>query len=203
MRDDTYYLNDVSELAELLIFEDEELKESGKIVSALCKYDLARALIKELILCGYDLKSIDIEPDEYCDYVGEYSVELVEDGVVCEKVRYEEKFLWDGSDVSYFAGDVNSLFIKRYTEEGTTVKYFEMKESEGDSEDDSECNYDCANCDYYSEKPLIHVSDGDDGEHHGFTASKSDGNSYHSYSYYSTESLGMDDIHRMLNEVGF
>ena len=43
----------------------------------------------------------------------------------------------------------------------------------------------------------------DDGELHGFTASKSTGSGYHSYSFYTSDNLSKSDIHDMLKEFGF
>ena len=43
----------------------------------------------------------------------------------------------------------------------------------------------------------------EDGNAHGFTASRSDGDSYISYSYYSSDELSHEDIQKMLKAFGF
>lgn len=43
----------------------------------------------------------------------------------------------------------------------------------------------------------------ENGNAHGFTASRSDGDSYMSYSYYSSDELSHEDIQKMLKAFGF
>ena len=54
-----------------------------------------------------------------------------------------------------------------------------------------------------SDDSYVHLSDDNDGNTHGFTASKSDGDSYVSYSYYTSDDLSQDDIQKMLKAFGF
>ena len=49
----------------------------------------------------------------------------------------------------------------------------------------------------------LHTSEDEYGNTHGFTASKSDGDSYMSYSYYSSDELSHEDIQKMLKAFGF
>ena len=49
----------------------------------------------------------------------------------------------------------------------------------------------------------VEYSKDKDGDLHGFTASKSDGNSYYSYSVYTSDKLSVRDIQSLLQEVGF
>ena len=47
------------------------------------------------------------------------------------------------------------------------------------------------------------MSEDENGNTHGFTVSKSDCNSYMSYSFYSSDELSHEDIQKMLNTFGF
>ena len=79
---------------------------------------------------------------------------------------------------------------------------FEVYIDENDCEDNCDCDEDCENCDCHNET-YLHTSEGEDGNTHGFTASRSDGESYMSYSYYSSDKLSHEDIQKMLKAFGF
>lgn len=49
----------------------------------------------------------------------------------------------------------------------------------------------------------VEYSKDKNGDLHGFTASKSDGNSHYSYSVYTSDKLSVRDIQSLLQEVGF
>lgn len=49
----------------------------------------------------------------------------------------------------------------------------------------------------------VEYSKDKDGDLHGFTASKSDGNSHYSYSVYTSDKLSIRDIQSLLQEAGF
>ena len=53
------------------------------------------------------------------------------------------------------------------------------------------------------DETYLYISEDKDGDTHGFTASKSDGDSYMSYSFYSSEELSHEDIQKMLKAFGF
>ena len=67
---------------------------------------------------------------------------------------------------------------------------------------DCECDGECENCPAHDET-YLHTSEDEDGNTHGFTASKSDGDSYMSYSYYSSDELSHEDIQNILKAFGF
>lgn len=192
MNENTYYLNDISELAEILIFDSEY-----ELSTAVCKYKTAKELIRELLLCGYEIRAIDIETDEYGDYLDEYTVYIMDNGIVCEKLRSDDKFLWDGSSTSYFDSDVNSKFIKRFECEDCKVKFFEIKETDKTNvEDDSPA--DRVRDILSRNKDSVKHDDA-----HGFTVSRHDGDSYVSHSYYSSDPPSIDEIRLILKDFGY
>lgn len=69
-------------------------------------------------------------------------------------------------------------------------------------EDDCDGDCDCENCPAHDET-YLHTSEDEDGNAHGFTASRSDGDSYMSYSFYSSDELSHEDIQKMLKAFGF
>ena len=72
----------------------------------------------------------------------------------------------------------------------------------GQADEDDECDRDCENCMTHSDT-YIDTSEDEDENIHGFTASRSDGDSYMSYSYYSSDELSHEDIQKMLKAFGF
>ena len=68
-----------------------------------------------------------------------------------------------------------------------------------------DCDDECDNCACMSgtDDTYVHLSNDEDGNTHGFTASKSDGSSYVSYSYYTSDELTENDIQKMLKAFGF
>ena len=69
-------------------------------------------------------------------------------------------------------------------------------------EDDCDGDCECENCNCHDET-YLHTSEDEDGNTHGFTASRADGDSYMSYSYYSSDELSHEDIQKMLKAFGF
>ena len=90
-------------------------------------------------------------------------------------------------------GDISQDIINYCVNEDKEVILFGQ-------EDD--CDGDCKNCNCHDET-YLHTSEDEDGNTHGFTASRSDGDSYMSYSYYSSDELSHEDIQKMLKAFGF
>lgn len=61
----------------------------------------------------------------------------------------------------------------------------------------------CCDCGCHCGDSCVEYDKSDDGELHGFTASKSTDNGYHSYSFYTSDKLSKSDICDILKEFGF
>lgn len=184
-------------MVDYLSISYEELKEKDKFNSiAICaKYDEAKEIIAKLVCSGYGIASIDrFDSEEYGRYYDEYVISLLEDQIWCEPAKRNGKYIFVEADVVYIFDNCNSKIIPK-------IEAGEVYEVEIGNEYD-DCDDGCENCNCHDET-YLHTSEDEDGNTHGFTASKSDGDSYISYSYYSSDELSHEDIHKMLKDFGF
>lgn len=164
-------------------------------VDIVAKYEDVKEIIRELVGIGYGIAFIDKfgnpEGDGYDD---SFIISLLDDEIWCEPVKRDDGYIFIEADVVYIFDDCNSKIIPK-------IESDEIYEVEIGNEYD-DCNGDCENCNCHNET-YLHTSEDEDGNTHGFTASKSDGDSYISYSYYSSDELSHEDIQKMLKAFGF
>lgn len=124
----------------------------------------------------------------------EYLVSVDNDGYVTV-LPIEEFKIIDNTDILYIDmdGDIEQNIIDYCVNEDKEVILFGQEDN---------CDGDCENCNCHDES-YLHISEDEDGNTHGFTASRSDGDSYMSYSYYSSDELSHEDIQKMLKAFGF
>lgn len=124
----------------------------------------------------------------------EYLVSVDNDGYVTV-LPIEEFKIIDNTDILYIDmdGDIEQNIIDYCVNEDKEVILFSQEDN---------CDGDCENCSAHDET-YLHTSDDENGNTHGFTASRSDGDSYMSYSYYSSDELSHEDIKKMLKAFGF
>ena len=160
-------------------------------VDVVAKYEDTKEIIREFIEMGYGIAFIDKFSDpEWDGYDDAFVISLLDDEIWCEPVKRKDGYIFVEADVVYIFGSCNSKIIPK-------IEADEIYEVEvGDFD------YDCENCDCHDET-YLHTSEDEDGNTHGFTASKSDGDSYMSYSYYSSDELSHEDIQKMLKAFGF
>ena len=164
-------------------------------VDVIVKYEDAKEIIRELVGMGYGITFIDKFGDpEWDGYDDAFVISLLDDEIWCEPVKRENGYIFVEADVVYIFDDCNSKIVPK-------IESNEVYEV-GIGEDYDDCDGDCKNCDCHDET-YLHTSEDEDGNTHGFTASKSDGNSYMSYSYYSSDELSHEDIQKMLKTFGF
>lgn len=164
-------------------------------VDVIVKYEDAKEIIRKLVGMGYGITFIDKFGDpEWDGYDDAFVISLLDDEIWCEPVKRENGYIFVEADVVYIFDDCNSKIVPK-------IESNEVYEV-GIGEDYDDCDGDCKNCDCHDET-YLHTSEDEDGNTHGFTASKSDGNSYMSYSYYSSDELSHEDIQKMLKTFGF
>ena len=169
-----------------------KLYHTDKTVGVIVTKEIAEYILDSLIsLDETSVKEIDL-----VDYmnIDEYLVS-VDDNCVITVVPIEDFGVLDKTDIFNIDmdGDISQDIINYYVNEDKEVILFGQ-------EDD--CDGDCKNCPAHDET-YLHTSEDEDGNTHGFTASKSDGDSYMSYSYYSSDELSHEDIQKMLKAFGF
>lgn len=165
---------------------------TDKTVGVVVNKEIAEYILDNLIrLDETSIKEIDL-----VDYmnIGEYLVS-VDDGGVITVIPIEDFGVLDKTDIFYIDmdGDIEQDVIDYCVNENKEVILFGQ-------EDD--CDGDCENCNCHDET-YLHTSEDEDGNTHGFTASKSDSDSYMSYSYYSSDELSHEDIQKILKAFGF
>lgn len=172
-------------------------------------FDLIKEVLEELIRCGASISTeIELEDCEVSAYDKEFVLHLNkydDDGdelsVNVEKIWDDESklYLYDEADVAYVHEDCSSKLLRHIE---TDVKCEFGFEDECDDEDMDECNC-CAECCNDKPEKYVEFCKDDDGNLHGFTASKSDGGSYVSYSYYGSRNLSKAEIQSLMQEAGF
>lgn len=168
------------------------LYHTDKTVGVVVNKEIAEYILDNLIrLDETSIKEIDL-----VDYmnIDEYLVS-VDDNCVITVVPIEDFGVLDKTDIFYIDmdGDISQDIINYCVNEDKEVILFGQ-------EDD--CDGDCETCNCHDET-YLHTSEDENGNAHGFTASRSDGDSYMSYSYYSSDELSHEDIQKMLKAFGF
>mgnify|MGYP000041295005 FL=1 len=164
-------------------------------VDVVAKYEDAKEIIRELIGIGYGIAFIDGFGDpEWDGYDDAFVISLLDDEIWCEPVKRKDGYIFVEADVVYIFDDCNSKIISK-------IEADEVYEVEIGNEYD-DCDGDCEKCPAHDET-YLYTSEDEDGNTHGFTASKSDGDSYMSYSYYSSDELSHEDIQKMLKAFEF
>lgn len=164
-------------------------------VDIVAKYEDVKEIIRELVGMGYGIAFIDKFGDsEWDGYDDAFVISLLDDEIWCEPVKRENGYIFVEADVVYIFDNCNFKIVPK-------IESNEVYEV-GIGEDYDDCDGDCKNCDCHDET-YLHTSEDEDGNTHGFTASKSDGNSYMSYSYYFSDELSQEDIQKMLKTFGF
>lgn len=163
-------------------------------IDVVAKYEDAKEIIRELIGMGYGIAFInELADPEWDGYDDAFVISLLDDEIWCEPVKRKDGYIFVEADVVYVFDDCNSKIIPK-------IESDEVYEVEVGNYDD--CDGDCENCPSHDET-YLHTSENEDGNTHGFTASRSDGDSYMNYSYYSSNKLSHEDIQKMLKAFGF
>ena len=173
------------------IFID-KIFETDKTVGLIANREIAEYLMNCLIdIDEISIRKINLPSDSEND---EFFVSVTDNGELTV-VPIVEFSVLDSTDIFYIDmdGDIEQNIINYCVNWDKEVILFGQ-------EDD--CDGDCENCSVHDET-YLHTSEGEDGNTHGFTASKSDGDSYMSYSYYSSDELSHEDIQKMLKAFGF
>lgn len=163
-------------------------------VDVVAKYEDAKEIIRELVGVGYDIAFInELANPEWDGYDDAFVISLLDDEIWCEPVKRKDGYIFVEADVVYIFDNCNSKIIPKI--ESDEIYEVEIGNYDG-------CDGDCENCPSHNET-YLHTSEDEDGNAHGFTASRSDGDSYVSYSFYSSDELSHEDIQKMLKAFGF
>lgn len=168
------------------------LYHTDKTVGIVINKEVAEYILDELV----KIDETSIKEADLVDYmeVDEYLVSVDDDGyITC--VPIEDFVVLDKTDIFYIDmdGDIKQDIIDYCVNDDKEVILFGQEDN---------CDGDCKNYHTHDET-YLNTSEDEDGNTHGFTASRSDGDSYMSYSYYSRDELSHEDIQKMLKAFGF
>lgn len=152
-------------------------------VSIIAKYDEAKEIIREFLIVGYDIASVELYKEEFENYYDEYAIGLNSDGIWCEKFKRKNGYFINDSSVIYIMDNCSSKVIP-YCKSNSIYEV-------------SVCD------DIEDDKTFVEYSKDNGGDTHGFTVSRNDDNGYHSYSYYTSEPLSQKDVQDMIKTFGF
>lgn len=184
------------------------------VITAYGKYDVIKELLEEFIANGFEISGdICLETLDSTGYEKEFALYLTEDGVSVCKIFEDGRYLNEYPDVAFVHEDCNSKLLKNI--ESKMIFEFAFDDELEDDYDESCCDdcdcYECDNrlrskdnkCDESVPKKYVGYSKDDNGDLHGFTVSKSDADSYMSYSLYTSDKLSLRDIQSLMQEKGF
>ena len=174
-------------------------------VCVIAKYDEAKRIITELCSMDLVLTSCILHNPEFEGYEDEYIIDIFSDEVWCEPAKRDGKYIYTDSYVTYVLDNCNSKLLSK-------VKTEHLYDVHIEDEYDNDINCcECCDPDYdecWGCSNFMNHDDYDDSceidgkDCHGFTASKSDDDGYHSVSFYSTERVDHDDMMDLLRIFG-
>lgn len=169
------------------------------IISAYCKFDVARDLVESLIRMGNSIGSIiELSDNDVSNYDKEFTVYLKKDEITCEHSydEHECSYYYGGGAISYVHEDCNSKLLD-YIESDVVFEFGFNDEDSCEPMCGSEC---CGCCDCDEDNDYSHEVDYEDNESdnmHVFNVNKSDENGYYSYSFYSTDKNLVEQMAKM------
>ena len=132
------YFDDFEDLACDIADNFDMVKDDFGDIAIIAKYEEAKEIISELVCIGYSLESIRMSRPEWENYHDEYLISLNNDGIWCEEMKSDGKYLPDESTITYILDNCSSKVIPYC--KGKIV--FEVTVGiDGD-----ECECDCSEC---------------------------------------------------------
>lgn len=193
---DCIRFEDFSDMLESIF---EAIDESEDYISATIvgKYKEISEILNLVISCyAVEIGDITLCSEDSNGYKDEYALAIFNDedrGIVvcCDPLKTDRGYLGYGGDVVYILDNCNSKVQYACEDE---AKFVIIGEKE----------FECEKCPCGCHKEeFVEYSKTDDGKIHGFSASKSKGNGYHSYSYLTNSVLNESDVKSILKELGF
>ena len=186
-------------------YENEEDSFGVKIVG---HYEIIIELLNELIgRTEFRLYDININSPEANGYKDEYIIAIDDEGNIwCQTAKYDDNYIYVEGNIVYVHNDVNSKFIIK--NKGANMVAFTYDADDLTNDDISKDNKHntpckCDKCNEHKKDSAVNISKDKDGKLHGFSASRSEGNNYYGYSFYTSEDIDEVLISNLLKEFGF
>ena len=168
------YFEDYEDLACDIADKFDMVKDDFGDIAIIAKYEEAKEIIAELVCIGYSLESIEFDRPDWKNYYDEYLISLNFDGIWCQPMKVDGKYIIDDSTITYILDNCSSTVIPQC--KGKVV--FEVGIVDEEECDCDECQCACTDKEIAIEK---------DGDMHGFSVNQSGENGWSSYSFYSTD----------------
>ena len=137
------YFDDFGDLACDIADKFDMVKDDFGDITIIAKYEEAKEIISELVCIGYSLESIRMSRPEWENYHDEYLISLNNDGIWCEEMKSDGKYLPDESTITYILDNCSSKVIPYC--KGKIV--YEVTVGKEDDECDcDECEECCDDC---------------------------------------------------------
>lgn len=180
----------------------DDISDDYPTISVYGKYEVIKDLLEALIMSGKSIANeIELQDFDIAHYDKEFSLYLTNDGINVEKEFEDGHYLWTYADISFVHEDCSSKLLP-YVNSEIVYEFGYQNDSDDDTDDEfyyDDCDLnECLHCG----NQLDYEEINEDGMH-GFTAEKSDGDSYMRYSLYTTTDLSKADIQSLLQEAGF
>ena len=105
------YFDDFGDLACDIADKFDMVKDDFGDITIIAKYEEAKEIISELSCIGYSLESIRMSRPEWENYHDEYLISLNNDGIWCEEMKSDGKYLTDESTITYILDNCSSKVI--------------------------------------------------------------------------------------------
>ena len=195
---------DVYELTDEVI---EKIYESGDDydITIVGLYHEAKEIIRELMERETDVDEVCLYPGDECEFF--VHISNCEGCVLfsCTPVRQtlpdEDRYAYDFADETYIIENCKT----------SVVQYCAADRLYNAIIEDIDVGHACEECDTECDKPCckknasdnVEITTINEEDMHGFTVQQSDGGTYRSFSYYTTDELSRKDIDDILRNAGF
>ena len=131
------YFDDFEDLACDIADNFDMVKDDFGDIAIIAKYEEAKEIISELSCIGYSLESIRMSRPEWENCHDEYLISLNNDGIWCEEMKSDGKYLTDESTITYIFDNCSSKVIPYC--KGKTVYEVSVGDEACECDDCEEC----------------------------------------------------------------
>lgn len=105
------YFDDYSDLACDIADKFDMVKDDFGDIAIIAKYEETKEIIAELVCIGYSLESIEFDRPDWKNYYDEYLISLNFDGIWCQPMKVDGKYITDDSTITYILDNCSSTVI--------------------------------------------------------------------------------------------
>lgn len=168
-------------------------------------YPEVKEIIGELVLREIDIDEVHLYPDEEYGFFVHISNDEGDISFTCTPLRQtqlgEDRYTYDFADETYIIENCKT----------SVVQYCAADRLYNAIIEDIDVGHACEECDTECDKPCckkngsdnVEITTTNEEDVHGFTVQQSDGGTYRSFSYYTTDELSRKDIDDILRNAGF